>query len=220
MMDGRKTMLLAFSAGILKGLCVCGVFLFAYPFLLHCYAQNNVDSRQQAEQIAAWIEEADSYAEQGELTVAYDLYLRILGLEPDNTHVRTKVFKILHEYKVTLSTAREQNDEQRIQLYAQRYRIGVRDLLQILTTRLKSGIEQYGELVTALKTGEDVLQDIPPVLTTVIQILLDLTTIYADFPQNEEEVAGAQKIVERLKHTVIKYEQELELYTQESGLSK
>lgn len=200
-------------AGLLR---VLGVFLFVCTILFPCYVQSIADTGQPAEQVAAWLKEADDYVEQGELSAGYDVYLRILALEPANEHARTKIFEILHEYKVTLSDAREQNDEQRTELYAQRYRIGVRDLLQLLTTRLKSGIERYGELVTALKSGEDVLQDIPPVLTTVIQILLDLTTIYADFPQNEEEVAGAQKIVERLKHTVTKYEQELELYQQQS----
>lgn len=215
----KKAIVLNLDGGIRLVMCIFWGLAVILLISASVWAESEMPVGQQKEQVAAWVKEADAYVEQGELMAAYDLYLRALGLEPGNAHARTKIFEILHEYKATLSAAREQNDEQRIQLYAQRYRIGVRDLLQLLTTRLKSGIGRYGELVTALKSGEDVLHDIPPVLTTVIQILLDLTTIYADFPQNEEEVAGAQKIVERLKHTVTKYEQELELYTQESELN-
>jgi len=212
----KKAIALNSDGGMQLVMCIFWGLAVILLLSASAWAENETPVGQTKEQVAAWIAEADAYVAQGELMAGYDLYLRALGIESGNAHARTKIFEILHEYKATLSAVREQKDEQRIQLYAQCYRIGVRDLLQLLTTRLKSEIERYGELVTALKSGEDVLHDIPPVLTTVIQILLDLTTIYAEFPQNEEEVASAQKIVERLKHTVAKYEQELELYTQGS----
>ena len=61
--------------------------------------------------------------------------------------------------------------------------------------QLKQSIERYAELGSAVKAGEDVQQEISLVLTTIIQILRDLTTLYEDFPQSEAEAANTQRIV-------------------------
>jgi hypothetical protein len=165
-----------------------------------------------SEQIDLWLQEADAYVQREEFTAGYDIYLRILGLDPVNTHARTKIFELLHNDQTQLATAREQQAVQEVQVISQRYRNNIRDLLQVLTAQLKQSIERYAELGSAEKAGEDVQQEISLVLTTIIQILRDLTTLYEDYPQSEAEAANTQKIVERLKLTITKYQQELEQY--------
>lgn len=166
----------------------------------------------EVEQIEQLLRQADLYVEQQELAAGYDLYLRVLGLEPTNQHAREHIFEIINTYKDQLGTAQEEENVEQVKLYYQRYRNSVRDFLQMLTIHLKRGIQEYGELVTAQKAGQDVTQEIVRALRTLIQILEDLKTIYQEFPQTEDDTANTEKIVERLNQTIEKYKQELSLY--------
>ncbi len=193
------------------GVLMCWLGLYALLFPVASLAENS----DQTEQISGWIQEADEYMEQGELTAAYDVYLRVAGVEPANTHARTQIFAILREYKTRVLSASDQEEDARYrELHIQRYRLGVRDLLHVLTTQLKQHIERYGEQVAALKSGQDVVSEIPPLLVNIILILNDITAVYEEFSQSDADAAGTQKIVDRLKQTVAKYEQELDFYSQ------
>jgi hypothetical protein len=161
------------------------------------------------ESVEKLLKEADAYFERQEFAAGYDLYLRVLGLDPSNLHARERIYNIINTYKTLIDRAQKEGNNDQATLFSQKYRNSIRDLLQILTTQLKRRIQRYGELVEAQKNGEDVKENIIPALSHVIQILQDLKTIYEEFSQ---ENAEAEKIVERLSQSINKYEQELSFY--------
>jgi hypothetical protein len=202
-----KTMVYAFFIGTLF---IFGIPGSAVQGQMTEAAETTSDSEMS--EIDRLLQQADIYVQQQEFAAGYDLYLRVLGIEPTNLHAREKIFEVINTYKTQLDTAQKQEDVEQVKLYYQRYRNSVRDFLQMLTTQLKRGIQKYGELVAAEKAGQNVTQEIVPSLQTVIQILEDLKIIYQEFPQAEEDAANTQKIVERLNQTIQKYEQELSQY--------
>jgi tetratricopeptide (TPR) repeat protein len=163
----------------------------------------------QIEQIEKLLEEADNYFQLQEFAAGYELYLRVLGLNPSNQHARERIYEIINIYKTLIDTAQQEEDSDQAKLHYQKYRTIIRSLLQTLTNQLKRTIQKYGELVEIQKTGIDVKEEIIPVLSNIIQILQDLKTIYEDYPQGD---SGTEKMIERINKTIKKYEQELSQY--------
>ena len=162
-----------------------------------------------AEQIKNLLGEADNYFQLQEFAAGYELYLRVLGLDPSNQHARKRIYEIINIYKTLLETAQKEEDSEQAKLYYQKYRTIIRSLLQTLTNQLKRTIQKYGELVETQKTGIDVNEEIIPILSNIIQILQDLKTIYEDYSQGD---SGSEKMIERINKTIKKYEQELSQY--------
>lgn len=192
------------------------VVISVYGAFSVSYAQpepgESVEENISSDPVQELLQQADAYLEQQELAAAYDLYLRVLGVDPANQHAREKIFEIISTYKAQLEEAQQQDETEYTKLTYQKYRNSVRDFLQILTTQLKRWIREYGELVAVQKTGEDVTLDIVPALNTIIQILEDLKVIYQDFPQTEEDAVNSQKMVDRINQTINTYKQELLVY--------
>lgn len=163
-------------------------------------------------QVTTLLQEAEIYAQQEEFTAAYDLYLRVLGMEVGNTTAREAIFAILTTHKAQIADATDQEQPEQTTLLYQQYRNEVRDFLQLLTLQLKRTIQRYGELVALQKAGEDVKLQIVPILTSMIQILNDVKTVYQDFPQTDDTTGETQKVVERLNETIKKYKEELLSY--------
>lgn len=164
------------------------------------------DSSEEIEQL---LQTADTHFEKKEFTAAYDFYLRVLGSDPGNQHARENVYAIIKTYKTLMEAAQQAGDADQAALPQQKYRNFVRDFLKILTTQLKKKIQQYSELIAAEKTGEDVKEEIVPVLNHIIQILEDLKTVYKDFSQGD---SGTAKMSERIEQTLRKYKLELSRY--------
>lgn len=199
--------------GIVWGLCLWTICMFCCSIAALAEDAALTENAEQAEHISAWIQEADAYLAQEEFTAAYDIYLRVVGIDPTHLQARTQLLTILRAYQTQVAAAGQADDLQSREFHVQRYRLGVRDFLYVLTAQLKQFMERYGERVAALKSGQNVAREIPPLLTTILQILGDLTTVYAEFPQSGDDAAAAQKIIDRLKQTSAKYEQELEFYS-------
>lgn len=162
-----------------------------------------------AEQVKDLLGEADNYFQLQEFAAGYELYLRVLGLDPSNQHARKRIYEIINIYKTLLETAQKEEDSEQAKLYYQKYRTIIRSLLQTLTNQLKRTIQKYGELVETQKTGIDVNEEIIPILSNIIQILQDLKTIYEEYSQGD---SGTEKMIERINKTIKKYEQELSQY--------
>lgn len=197
--------------GIIAGFCS---FLLLAPSWEAQEQQEAAATPMAAEsvQVASLLQEAEAYVTQGEITAAYDLYLRVLGVEVGNPTAREAIFAILTTHKTQLAEAGEQENTEQTTLLYQQYRNEVRDFLQLLTLQLKRAIQTYGDLVAAQKAGENIKIRILPVLTTMIQILHDVKTIYEDFPQTKDTTGETQKVVERLNDTIKKYKEELLSY--------
>jgi tetratricopeptide (TPR) repeat protein len=180
------------------------------------YAQSETETTSKTaspvEHVEELLNEADNYFQLQEFAAGYELYLRVLGLDPSNQYARNKIYEIITIYKTLMETAQKQGNSEQATLYYQKYRTIIRSFLQTLTNQLKRTIQSYGKLVETQKTGTDVKAEIIPALTNIIQILQDLKTIYEEYPQGD---SGTEKIVERIKQTIKKYEQELSQYKQE-----
>jgi hypothetical protein len=160
------------------------------------------------QQVTALLQEADAHFQQQELGASYDLYLRVLGLDPLNQVAHEHLISILQTYKTTLAQAPQNAADDQIKRQYQQYRDSVRDFLQVLTTHLKRGIQRYGELVAPGKAGQTIKPEIFTVLQVIIQTLEALKQVYQDFPQGEQDAASTQKIIDRLSENIKKYKQE------------
>jgi len=180
-----------------------------YPGHAQVETETASTTASRTEQIEKLLQEADNYFQLQEFAASYELYLRVLGLEPSDQHARERIYEIINTYKSLMKTTQSEGDEDQAKLYYQKYRTIIRSLLQTLTSQLKRAIQQYGKLVEDQKTGIDVKEEIIPVLSNIIQILGDLKIIYAEFSQGD---SGTEKMVERINQTIKKYEQELSYY--------
>ena len=52
-----------------------------------------------AEQVKDLLGEADNYFQLQEFAAGYELYLRVLGLDPSNQHARKRIYEIIYIYK-------------------------------------------------------------------------------------------------------------------------
>lgn len=205
---GRQTRQWVAMAGIVAGLVLWGISADI------TYSQSNSSATSPAspEQLKDLLQQAANYLQQQELTAAYDLYLRVLGIEAANETARENVFSIMTTYKTRLATAQQSQTTQQAELLYQQYRNCIREFLKLRTNQLKRELQRYGELMAKQKSGENVKPELIPTLTIVVQILQDIQTIYMDFPQAEDDTADTQKVVDRLKETITKYKEELLSY--------
>ncbi|MBD3323128.1 hypothetical protein GF339_01005 [candidate division KSB3 bacterium] len=166
-------------------------------------AQPLEDRTQQIEQLA---EEADAYFQQQEFLASYELYRSILLLDPTHELAQERIYEIADIYKTLAEMAKQdQNPEQSDILY-HHYRDIVRDMLGLMTTRLKETLKIYNKLKLDATTED---QERIVVLADIIDILRDLKTLYEDFPRENAETA---QIVKKISATITKYEEELARY--------
>ena len=168
-------------------------------------AQAATDDAARTAQIEQYLQEAAAHFANKELLESSDLYRRVLLLDPTQQFARQQIYEIAKLYLSQLSNA----DPSQASLLQEQYRALVRDLLQLLTAQLNHTLQEYGRLIAAAKQGQDVMPQLAPALERVLGVLRDLADIYDNLPQ---ETTDAQKMRDRLRQSIAKYEQELARY--------
>ena len=168
-------------------------------------AQAATDDAARTAQIEQYLQEAAAHFANKELLESSDLYRRVLLLDPTQQLARQQIYEIAKLYLSQLSNA----DPSQASLLQEQYRALVRDLLQLLTAQLNHTLQEYGRLIAAAKQGQDVMPQLAPALERVLGVLRDLADIYDNLPQ---ETTDAQKMRDRLRQSIAKYEQELARY--------
>ncbi len=177
-------------------------------------AQNEAKKPERTEQIEALLQQAEEAFKKKEFIGAYEVYRRVLSLDSTNQHAREKVYEIARVYQAMENIAREEKNEEQAQVLYQQYRGIVRYLLSVLTKQLNVEFHTYSQLNLSKEAGDDIIEQIVPVLHNLIDILTELKTVYEQFPREE---AGTEPVIERLKNAILKYEQELADYQDASG---
>ncbi len=168
-------------------------------------AQAATDDAARTAQIEQYLQEAAAHFANKELLESSDLYRRVLLLDPTQQFARQQIYEIAKLYLSQLQNA----DPSQASLLQGQYRALVRDLLQLLTAQLNHALQEYGRLIAAAKQGQDVMPQLAPALERVLGVLRDLADIYDNLPQ---ETTDAQKMRDRLRQSIAKYEQELARY--------
>ena len=168
-------------------------------------AQTATGDAARTAQIEQYLQQAAAHFANKELLESSDLYRRVLLLDPTQPFARQQLYEIAKLYLNKLQDAKQDQSA----LLQQQYRTLVRDLLQLLTAQLNQALQDYGRLIAAAKQGQDVMPQLAPALERVLGVLRDLANIYENLPQ---ETADAQKMRDRLRQSITKYEQELARY--------
>ncbi len=155
------------------------------------------------EEIKQLLEEAAAYTD---ITEAYDLYRRVLELDPLNRDARKKIIEIVNAYKVRMDEAAQQeNVEQAKQLYEQ-YRNIVRFLLlDILGVQLKHFTQKFRE-------SEDHNHEKSVIilyLNNIIGILMDIKHIYEQYPGEKFTLQ-----IKKIEHQIKLYKEKFDHYIQ------
>ena len=173
----------------------------------NCGAQTDAASK---EQIAQLLEDADVHFQRQEFLAGYELYRRVLSLEPMHQFARKKIYEIAGIYKTLEEIALKERNEAQATLLHRQYRSIVRYLLKVLTSQLNRTLQIYSNYLAAEKQGNDVKEKMLPVLENLLTILQELKNVYEQFPRED---SNAGQMVERLNEAILKYEKELTRYS-------
>ncbi len=162
-----------------------------------------------SDEVAALLKEAQVSFEKQEFIASYELYRKILTIDPLHQTAREKVYEIVTIYQTLEETARNANDHERADMFQRQHRTIVKETLNLFTLQLEQQLTTYSDLKAKAKQGEEIREQIMPELERIITILQQLKYIYVEFPR---EPAKAEKMVERIEKTLATYQHELDAY--------
>ena len=187
--------------GILLGFC------FFWGIAKPCYAQ----SASEKETVEQYLEDAQASFDKQEFSASFELYQRILVLDPSNQIAREKISELAEMYKTLEELARKNEELEKAELLRQQQREITRYLLKTLTSQLESSTQSYRVYKTAEKDGQEVKKLIVPVLENIIGVLSDLKGLYENVQEDKERT---KQVVERIDKTLENYQRELKFYSE------
>lgn len=162
-----------------------------------------------SDEVAALLKEAQASFEKQEFITSYELYRKILTIDPLHQAARERVYEIVTIYQTLEETARSANDSERADMFQRQHRTIIKETLNLFTLQLEQQLAAYSDLKAKAKQGEEIREQIVPELEGIITILQQLKYIYVEFPR---EPAKAEKMVERIEKTLTTYQHELAAY--------
>ncbi len=157
------------------------------------------------------LQDAQSSFDKQEFSASFDLYQRVLALDPDNQIARKNIFEMAAIYKHLEEVARKYGEREKAQIFQQRQKDITRYLLKMFTLQLEISIKNYRTHKAVNETGEDMEEQIVLVLEKIIKALNDLKGLYKKEMTGDEE--RAKHMIERIDKSLQVYERELTQYT-------
>lgn len=181
-------------------------FLFAALSPNLSQAQSETESSSQIDQ---FLQEADRNFEQKNFRISYQFYRNVLALDPLHQYARERLYDIAKIYQTLENVALEQQNQEQATLFYQEYRTIIRYVLSLLTNQLQHFLEQYAEYTRLDAPDEETREKIVEALKNILLILPDIQAIYEQFPQDD---ANSAQMIDRIKQTIDKYQQEYTRY--------